>query len=263
MKKFLKFTLVAIVLFLAVGTVEFFLLRDQKKEKIEEIEEYEEETKDFAAEKLEEIKSKEIEESDKNYNLKIRYPRTGEEEIDRAIEEFVQSNADEFKTKVNEFFEGPEPPGGFPEWQYELGMDYNVFSPSKDLVSFKFNGYMYTGGAHGIEILHTKTFSFDSGREYQLEDIFQEESDYLQKLSASSREKLKSNEKLGEFYDEQMVNPGTTPEKDNFRNFVLAKEGIIFFFGEYQVAPYSAGEQNVKFSYEELEELLKPSFLEF
>ena len=39
-----------------------------------------------------------------------------------------------------------------------------------------------------------------------------------------------------------MMYEGTKPIKDNFKNFVFTKDGILLLFNYYQVAPYSQGE---------------------
>lgn len=42
-----------------------------------------------------------------------------------------------------------------------------------------------------------------------------------------------------------MLYEGTKPIKENFNNFIFSKNGLIIYFPQYQIAPYSQGEFNV------------------
>ncbi len=259
MKKFAKFVSVAVICFLAIGTVEFMLLRRERREQEQEMETREEEQQPLpVVPEPEDIMPRSISEEGENYVLDIKYPVTGSEEIDASIQEFVEQEKNQFFSEVNSFFEGEEPPGGWPDWKYELIIVYHVFNPASRIVSFKFEGYSFTGGAHGSSVLHTKTFDLASGQEYGLDQVFKEQTPYLDTLARLSREQLKQPDKLGDDYQEFMVEPGTAPDKENFKHFVLKQDSIVFYFEDYQVAPYASGEQHVEFTYSELEQILNP-----
>ena len=68
-------------------------------------------------------------------------------------------------------------------------------------------------------------------------------------FSENSREILKSNDKIT---SSTMLYEGTKPKKENFTNFIFSKNGIILFFPQYQVAPYSQGEFNVVLDYKKI-----------
>jgi len=258
MARFFKFILVGLVVFLAVAVLDYFVFKKEDPPADEP------QPADQPGEtvRVEKISPAEITEQTDKYKIEIVYPVTGKESIDSRVLECVGEKAEEIKSEALSFSQEAERPEGL-EPEYVLEMDYEVFSPNTQVVSFKFDGYQFTGGAHGIGVLKTMIFDLETGCEYILSDIFRGESAYLQKLSRLSREQLKKEEKLGDLYDEFMVNPGTAPEVENFKNFVLTKEGIIIFFEDYQVAPYAAGEQKVEFTYSEFEEELKASFDNF
>ncbi len=249
------------ILFLAIGTVEYLLLQRERGRYEQETEtRQEEEEPDPVLPEPESIIPRSTSEEGENYVLDIKYPVTGKQEIDTSIQEFIEDQRNEFLSEVNSFFGGEEPPGGWPDWKYELIIVYHDFHPFSEIVSFKFEGYSFTGGAHGSSVLHTKTFDLATGREYTLDQVFKRETPYLQTLSQLTREQLQQQDKLGNDYQEFMVEPGTAPDKENFTHFVLKENSVVFYFEDYQVAPYAAGEQYVEFSYQELEDFLEIDF---
>ena len=73
-------------------------------------------------------------------------------------------------------------------------------------------------------------------------------------LSKISREKLIYNKNIT---DTKMMYDGTYPSYDNFTNFVFTKDGLLFFFKWYQVAPYSSGKFEILISYNDIFSELK------
>lgn len=259
MKKIAKSILVAIVLFLAIGTIEYLFLKRQRRKEEEEIEiaiEQEQEQPPAASLKLEDITPRSISEEEGNYVLDIKYPVTGIDKIDKRIKEVIDLKKSQFFSEVDSFFKEEDSSQTYPDYKFELTIVYEPFKVS-DFISFKFDGYMFTGGAHGIGVLETITFDIASEEEYLLSSVFKENSAYLEELSRLSRAQLKTSDRLGNLYDEDMVNPGTAPYEKNFKHFVLRENSIVFYFEDYQVAPYAAGEQYVEFSYQELEGFLE------
>ena len=52
-----------------------------------------------------------------------------------------------------------------------------------------------------------------------------------------------------------MLLEGTSPKEENFKNFAFSKDGLILFFEQYQVAPYSEGSFRVVIPYDKIKEL--------
>ena len=63
-----------------------------------------------------------------------------------------------------------------------------------------------------------------------------------------------------EVFVEEMMLEGTKPDKKNFQNFTLGKNGVAFHFAPYEVAPYAAGTSTVELSFEELGSLIKREY---
>jgi len=50
-----------------------------------------------------------------------------------------------------------------------------------------------------------------------------------------------------------MLESGTRPTLQNFKNFAFGDDGLILFFENYQVAPYFYGSFQVKIPYSKLD----------
>ena len=206
-----------------------------------------------------------INEQGEHYIIDVKYPITENEEINAVVDNLMQERADKVKLEAEEFFSGPNLPEALFSWKYSLYADYSVFHYSSNIVSFKFDMSEFKGGAHPSNSIVTKTFDREEGKEISLSDIFRKDSDYLNALSEISFQQLiqkfLADENLKDGFDESWVENGTSPSENNFKNFVLAEDSIIFYFEQYQVIAYAAGEQNVEIKYSQLTDILNPSII--
>lgn len=194
------------------------------------------------------------------YVLGVHYPVTNNQKINSEISELAYNHITEFKSDAEEFFTGPEPPGGFSSWKYELNIDYDIHRFSSEIFSFKFDVYMYTGGAHSIHEIITKSFNLESGEKLKLRDLFKEGSEYLNVISNLSYTQLIESGRLGDLFSENWVKKGTSPNEENFKNFTLTDNSMFFFFPAYQVGPWAAGDQYVEIEYITINSLLNSKF---
>ncbi|MDP3882811.1 MAG: RsiV family protein, partial [Candidatus Staskawiczbacteria bacterium] len=81
-----------------------------------------------------------------------------------------------------------------------------------------------------------------NNKDIQLSDLFPGQPDYLQKISDFSIQNLAAQmqAKIGGT-DGAWIDQGANPSLENFSIFLINKDNIIFYFPEYQVAPYAAG----------------------
>ena len=141
---------------------------------------------------------------------------------------------------------------------WTLAVDYEEFAFSDTIVSLKFTVYEYTGGAHGNTFFQTFVFDLDSEQGLILEDLFVEE--FLPFEAISPLVQADLMEQLGEFADSQWIEDGTGVNPNNYLNFVVTGESLLFFFPPYQVAPYAAGPLTVEIPLAELDAILVPPF---
>jgi len=141
-----------------------------------------------------------------------------------------------------------------------LSMTYSEVRYNDTLFTVVFDEYMYTGGAHGISF--TVNFTFDTEAEsiLTLDDVFIDVDDALAAVVPFAVDQV--TETLGEFADADWIAGGTDPEiEENYATWALSDEGIIFYFGSYQVAPYAAGPQTVMIPFTDLTDVLDPTFV--
>lgn len=133
-------------------------------------------------------------------------------------------------SEINNFFFAP----------YEAFLTYKVSMNENCMLSFYFDNYEFVGGAHGITIRKAQTFNFKKRRQVTLWDFFK---------NKSEARNILINEILKQAENNMQNNPGVYFEnyetliKKNFNpeNFYLTPQGIIIFYNQYEIAPYSTG----------------------
>jgi hypothetical protein len=178
-----------------------------------------------------------------------------------TMKSFVLAASGDFKTQSNFSHLTPKDIHmiGFDQGEkYTLSGGYDTYT-SPTTVSYVFTTSTDTLGAHPNSTYTTFTFDLKTGKALQLADIFLPDSSYLQQLSTLSRSLL--TQKLGSSIDPVgFINPGTTPEAKNFKNFAFDGSNLVVFFDPYQVAPYSSGPQTIKIPLSELSSILRSPY---
>lgn len=170
----------------------------------------------------------------KEMQVSVHYPEIHNSKIDQDIKSWAQQLVENFKTTNSEkkITIGP----------YELRADYSITKPSDKAISIIYTITEFTGGAHGN--LEISVFNYDLTTEQPLDliDIFDDVNSALKIMSEYSYKSL--SETLGNT-DKEMLSVGTAPDLDNYNSIALIPNGIRIFFQPYQVAPWSAGPQQV------------------
>jgi hypothetical protein len=184
-----------------------------------------------------------IVENTKTYKINVFFPEIKKAGIDDTIKKFVQDTINSFKSLPSEQTISHQ-------WENTLYIDYQIYRSGSRNVSFKFEVYIFTGGAHGITSIKTFTFDMPTQKEIYLTDLFKKDCKPFEVIYPLVKKRLE--EKLnGTFWIEQ----GTGKEKENYKHFVLSDRAVIFFFQQYQVAPYAMGIQEVKIPLTELKNI--------
>ena len=176
-----------------------------------------------------------------DYKIKVYYPDTKYLKLDNTIDKKIGEIVSEFKNELtlNQVI---------PNFVSDLIITYDKYS-YKDYLSYVFFIEYFTGGAHPNHEIWTITYDTKSDKIITIDDLINNNSNLLTKLSEYTRNELLHNPGIT---DVQMLIDGTKPEKDNFSNFAFSDDGYLVFFQYYQVAPYSSGSFVVKIPYSEL-----------
>lgn len=147
--------------------------------------------------------------------------------------------------------------------KYTYDATYKPFASANGrAISYEYDIYVDTGGAHPNG--YFQTFTFDkSGGDVTLASLFAPGSQYLQRLSAIATAQVKSQigERLNLASDADIESAlfadGLTASPDNFANFVIDGSNLVILFPPYQVAPYAAGTFEIRIPLSQLSDMLQ------
>ena len=125
-----------------------------------------------------------------------------------------------------------------------------IYHFNERYISFTQQNYDYTGGAHGMPYWVPHTFDLETGDELVLSDIVaNSEEEFKDVVTAQFTEMY--NVDPGMYWDDavQYVNDAT----DLKSPFYLDPDGLVIYYGPYDLAPYAAGFQEIVVPYDKLE----------
>lgn len=186
-----------------------------------------------------------------DFDIDVRYPRLGQAAVDDDLARWAAHVVAAFRQGLAEPDDAARPATGTSDpnahhFVNELKVTYEVTRASaraERAVTVVFNVWTYTGGAHGNLDIITLSYDTASGTRLTLESLFADTEGALALLAAYCYDELA--ESLGDARVEDMLRGGTSPDADNYASLALTPEGLRVYFPPYQVAPWSAGPQQV------------------
>ncbi|MCR8743825.1 DUF3298 and DUF4163 domain-containing protein [Romboutsia lituseburensis] len=187
---------------------------------------------------------------DKNSNIKFI------ENINEAISNYI----DDFKKKIEEeskeyekqyktiFYKAKDQ---YVKYQYEAYSDYQVTYNKNNLISIPIKLYEFTGGAHGMSYLKSFNYDLENKKELKLKDLFKENVNYKKIVNKFINDEISKNKDIYFTGDE-----GFKGISDN-QSFYIDNEGIVVYFGLYEIAPYYVGIPKFKLTWDEFGKYLK------
>ena len=172
-----------------------------------------------------------------NNGIQIIYPRTKYSVLNQEIFSLIKKQIDTFMNFAKEAIQE--------NIIYTLDISHDEYS-YQEYLSFVFYISSYTGGAHPEHIVSCIVYDVSQDKIVHMSDLIEESPDLLELLSKESRRILAANSNIQNI---SMMMEGTKPTTSNFSHFVFAPTGIMIFFPEYQVAPYSFGAFKVVIPY--------------
>ena len=167
-----------------------------------------------------------------SYNVTIEIPETGYAFMDTVMQNEIRQIREEYIEIASAPVESAA--------RYQLNIDVDSFYFPPAIHSYLFNIYEYTGGAHGNTYIRTFTFDTQKQREIGLSEIIGPFFEDDQQMYALIGRIVMSN--LGSrLEDKDWVEKGTGYNPENYQNFVVTKDELVFYFPPYQIAPYSEG----------------------
>jgi len=165
-----------------------------------------------------------------------------EEKINQIIQEDILNFKNQLQTESEEYLQSARSEG----WEikkYIATTYYIVHYQKDDLLSFSIFYYSYTLGAHGYTLQRTYNFDLVNGEEILLGDIFKENKDYIDIINQEIKRQINLNPQ--EYFSEWSVFQSISQEQP----FYLIEDGIVVYFGLYEIAPYASGIRYFKIPY--------------
>jgi len=136
-------------------------------------------------------------------------------------------------------------------WDYQGNIAITEYT---DFVTLEMGNWTYTGGAHGNGYTGYTMIDRKTGRTLSLSDFV---SDMNTFALIAEREFRKDNE-IGT--NENLLDLGFWFEEGKFQcneNFYFENDEMVFFYNNYEIAPYSAGQITFSISMVDLKDLLR------
>lgn len=129
---------------------------------------------------------------------------------------------------------------GFPFHPYETVMKYTITQNSNCILSTYFDQYEYTGGAHGMTLRTSNTFSLQTGDNITLRSIFKGKLYYRSILIDEIKRQAEKNilDNPGIYFENYLE---LIEKSFNENSFYLTEDAINIYYQQYDIAPYATG----------------------
>ncbi|MBW6460278.1 MAG: DUF3298 and DUF4163 domain-containing protein [Bacteroidales bacterium] len=142
---------------------------------------------------------------------------------------------------------------GAASFNWEKIKEVRILHNEHDVLSLENYDYGFTGGAHGLSFSKFQVIDLKDGHRISLDEIFRDgyRNDLRDIINQEARDKynLKRDQSLVDagFYNE-FIDPSD--------NFYLTKDGIGFYYNQYEVAPFAIGSIDIFISYNKIKRIL-------
>lgn len=131
--------------------------------------------------------------------------------------------------------------------KYLAASSYKVYYNRNEFLSLVVTHYIYTGGAHGMSYVKGYNIDLKTGKDYSLQEIFEEGYDYKKVIDEIVLEKMKADRET--YFEEAITNfKGITKNHP----YYIENGNLVVYFGEYEIAPYAAGLQEFRIPFSAL-----------
>lgn len=157
-------------------------------------------------------------------------------DYNRALALEVQNRAETelYEEAVQTYLYNKE--NGYPIMVYEVYRNFEVTYDKFPFFSLFIDEYTFSGGAHGNTIRSSQNWNLSSCRMVPLFRFFPHNPYFLLNLLKQINKQIA---KESDIYFEDSCN--LVLKTFNPRNFYLTPQGIVVYFQQYDIAPYSSG----------------------
>ncbi|NMB12561.1 MAG: DUF3298 and DUF4163 domain-containing protein [Firmicutes bacterium] len=135
---------------------------------------------------------------------------------------------------------------------FSVGVDYKVAYLDEGFVSIPIVYYSYTGGAHGFHYQESTNVNLQTGKDVIFQDLFVPGYDYSQTIEDEVLRQMQMDPLT--YFDATMAESRITGDHP----FYVTAQGIVVYYGLYEVAPYSSGIREFTIPFADIWEGLQP-----
>lgn len=138
---------------------------------------------------------------------------------------------------------------GYPIMKFESYDSFKITYNENCALSMYSDRYIYTGGAHGTTQRSADTWTLNGGgSKISLKEIFPSNYPVRQRLEKDIVAQIEQQiANGGTYFENGEQNVSDTLHEENF---YLTQQGLIIFFQQYDIAPYSSGIPTFLFPYQ-------------
>ena len=198
-------------------------------------------------------------------HYRITYPKFVSSAFRRTlagINRFYQQKAHEYRQHCRTILYAQaaeqvlyDPEGQFPIVSYEAILDFSVTYNDDCILSLYFDRYEFTGGAHGNTVRFSDTWGLQGGRRLPVSAFIARPVYFKTYLIDKVIEQIQQNIESGQA---TYFEPHESNAIETFRaeNYYLTPKGLVVYYQQYDIAPYSSGIQTFLIPYSKT--VLKP-----
>jgi len=201
-----------------------------------------------------------ISQTDNFYNIQVEYPqfKSLNEEFNRKISSLITGEIDDFKKNSLDNWNARKATAGpgevipeNPEQPFDFISTWEAAQLNDNYISFVIRIYYFVGGAHGANEIYAFNYDVMNKKEITIFDFLNNSQESFERLADLCKQNVTTqlqseNIQLDDFL-KQMIENGTKPTEENYRNFSFKYNSLTIYFQQYQVAPGAVGEVTVTF----------------
>ncbi len=178
---------------------------------------------------------------------KIRLDDYSKENLTQALEKKKKEYFEEQKLSLKDF-----KPDFHQTWNSNSSM--KVFSKENDMMTIRYTGDGYTGGAHGYYYEFYKVFDLKNKKTLQLTDVVSE-------TESKIWDKILMDNFLSNDSDKDQAQMLLVKEIPLNNNFYFDKNYLYFLYNQYEITAYAAGPVLIKVSLADIKPFLTAEFI--
>jgi peptidoglycan-N-acetylglucosamine deacetylase len=184
----------------------------------------------------------------------LQFPQSSHDSFNTKVQNYTTNIKDRYLAHIADYkAHGGEETG-------ELNISFETFPHHSGFYSFVLLNSTYIGEANGFTEINSFRLNPETGQEITIEDVFEGDEQRLNVVSVFVREILFSDESYKDKLFIEDATLHTEPIWDNFQNFALTNESLVFYFNKYEIAAETAGIPIVSVPLERLNKFVATEF---